>query len=290
MIAVMDSSNIKLSIALVTRNRPEWLRKCLSSWRSQSMQPFEIVVSDDSASVFENEVREIANYFRCRYLKGPQRGLYANRNNAALSCTGTHIMSADDDHTHPDDFLEKVFSDIHRDYEAVWTYSEKDPRSPDTPLIPVPELTASNCILLPKDPTSSAAIADGSTVYPRLVFDCGLRYDETYPFGILWYLWGRDVNRGGFTIRFSDSSYVWHHMDSSLERKKDSLWVERQIECNLYVLFRNAIRQNKNVAGLLRAIVQLLRVTTHASSPTGVTLAARLRTRSALRAVWNAIS
>ena len=39
---------IKLSVALVTRNRPDWLRRCLGSWRTQSVQPYEIVISDDS--------------------------------------------------------------------------------------------------------------------------------------------------------------------------------------------------------------------------------------------------
>jgi glycosyltransferase involved in cell wall biosynthesis len=290
MIAVTDSSDIKLSIALVTRNRPEWLRQCLSSWRSQSMQPFEIVVSDDSDSSSESNVETIAKHFGCRYVKGPGKGLYANRNCAALSCRGSHIMSADDDHTHPDRFVENILSDVATDLDAVWTYSEKHPLRPEAPITPVPELTPSNRILPPKDSTHSAAIADGSTVYPRLVFDSGLRYDETYPFGMLWYLWGHDVNRGGFRICFSDSTYVWHHTDSSIDRGRDLLWLEKQIECNLYVLFRNAIREDKNAAGLLRATLQLLRASTGPTSPTGVTLARRLRPRSAFRAVMNAMS
>ncbi|MFM6022178.1 MAG: glycosyltransferase family 2 protein, partial [Dolichospermum sp.] len=41
-------SNILLSIALVTRNRPESLERCLKSLRSQNVQPFEVVISDDS--------------------------------------------------------------------------------------------------------------------------------------------------------------------------------------------------------------------------------------------------
>jgi len=41
------STPIRLSVALVTRNRPESLDRCLASLRAQDTQPFEIAVSDD---------------------------------------------------------------------------------------------------------------------------------------------------------------------------------------------------------------------------------------------------
>ena len=42
------SAAIRLSVALLTRNRPESLRRCLASLRAQDCQPSEIIVSDDS--------------------------------------------------------------------------------------------------------------------------------------------------------------------------------------------------------------------------------------------------
>jgi glycosyltransferase involved in cell wall biosynthesis len=280
----------RLSIAIITRNRAEWLRKCLQSWRTQSTQPFEIVVSDDSDPEFDVATMNVASEFECRYVKGPKRGLYANRNNAALACHGTHIMSADDDHTHPPCFTENILINIGVAPECVWTYSEKHPLRPDEPAQPIPELTPDNRIVAPRDITHCRGIADGSTVYPREIFDEGLRYDETYPFGALWYLWGQQLYRRGYRIRFSDRTFVWHHSDSSLERSEDTAWVEQQIECNLYVLFRNAVRENKSPTGLARATVQLLRVWLRPVAPTGVKIASRLPARAIIRAVRNAIS
>jgi glycosyltransferase involved in cell wall biosynthesis len=284
------SSEIHLSIAIVTRNRPVWLRKCLNSWRAQSIQPFEIVVSDDSTPEYDAEVEKIAAEFGCRYVKGPRRGLYANRNNAALSCQGSHIMSADDDHTHPPYFTESVLSDVMRAPECVWTYSEKHSLCPEEPLHPIPELMPDNRITTARDRTHCHGVSDGSTVYPHTIFDRGLRYDETYPFGALWYLWGQLLSRNGYRIQFSDKTFVWHDINSSLERSDDIAWVEQQIECNLYVLFRNAIHENKSPTGLARAMVQLFRVWLRPCPPTGVKIASRLPVRAIIRAVRNAIS
>ena len=92
-----------LSVALVTRNRAASVRRCLESWRRQTVSPDEIVVSDDSDDHLADETARVAAAFGCKYIRGPRKGLYANRNHASLACAGTHILSADDDHTHPPD-------------------------------------------------------------------------------------------------------------------------------------------------------------------------------------------
>src|SRR5437763_6349137 len=122
--------SVQLSIALVTRDRPTWLKQCLQSWRAQHVQPFEIVVSDDSDLRLQPEVRQIAGQFGARWIAGPQRGLYANRNHAFRAAKGTHIMSADDDHTHPDGFVRTILAAIESDQEAIWAVSECSPNRP----------------------------------------------------------------------------------------------------------------------------------------------------------------
>src|SRR5205823_12784174 len=109
---------VRLSIALVTRNRPTWLRRSLASWRAQDIQPFEIIVSDDSDEASQLAARQTAEEFGARWIAGPRRGLYANRNHAFRAAAGTHIMSADDDHTHPDGFVKTILSVIESDPEA----------------------------------------------------------------------------------------------------------------------------------------------------------------------------
>lgn len=226
---------IKLSIGLVTRNRPNWLRRCLESWRSQEVQPAAIVVSDDSDDSQQPEMRQIAKQFEARWIAGPRRGLYANRNNAFRSAMGTHVMSADDDHTHPLGFVEAVISAIDSDPAAIWTVSERSPNNPDAPLLVPGELRSNGTVGPPENTKHSAAIACGSTVYPRKVFDMGLRCDETYSFGGIWYLWGHQLRNAGFRIRHCPNTFVWHHTESSISRASNVPWLEDQLECNLYV-------------------------------------------------------
>jgi len=90
-------SEIWLSVALATRNRPGILECCLKSLRPQKVQPLEVVVSDDSDPELANETEEIASRWDCRYIRWPHRGLYTNRNHTALACKGTHIHTMDDD-------------------------------------------------------------------------------------------------------------------------------------------------------------------------------------------------
>src|SRR5256884_5562045 len=92
----------RISVALVTRNRPESLERTLRSLRAQDVQPFEVVLSDDSDVEQARRCRELAARYKCRYVSGPQRGLYANRNFSALVCRGTHVRTMDDDHEFPD--------------------------------------------------------------------------------------------------------------------------------------------------------------------------------------------
>src|SRR6516225_7228710 len=114
------SPPISLSIALVTRNRPGSLERALLSLRDQDEQPFEVVVSDDSDHEFVSEIKMIAQKFDCRYVRGPHRGLYANRNFAALNCRGTHIRTMDDDHVLPKNHFAECLAAVRQEPDAIW--------------------------------------------------------------------------------------------------------------------------------------------------------------------------
>ena len=118
------SSEVKVSVALVTRNRPASLNRCLKSLRAQSIQPFEVIVSDDSDPEFVQEIETVSRHWDCRYISGPRRGLYANRNHAALACRGTHIRTMDDDHEFPDEHFHAVQTSIESDPDSIWIFGE----------------------------------------------------------------------------------------------------------------------------------------------------------------------
>jgi GT2 family glycosyltransferase len=255
-----NSEAIDLSIALVTRNRPQWLAQCLASWRAQEVQPFEIVISDDSDESFRPEIRRIAARYDCRWIAGPRRGLYANRNNAFRAARGTHVMSADDDHTHPRDFVRSVVQTIAMHSATVWTFSERPADDSDRPLEVPGELRSNGTVGPAENPDRSAAVACGSTVYPKKVFDSGLCCDESYRFGALWYLWGHELRRAGFRIRHSAGTFVWHHAASSRERLGDFVWTAGQQECGVYVQATHALWISRRPIAILRVLCRALRL------------------------------
>lgn len=210
------AAEIQLSIALVTRNRPENLRRCLSSVRRQSAQPREIMVSDDSTTPASREAtRAVAEEFGARYQEGPRRGLYANRNAAALACTGTHIRTMDDDHTLPPDHLALCLEAVGRDPQAIWTTGETgyidgkyfDHADTASQLHPA----GVGCAV--GDPDDNWAIADGSTIYPREIFDRGFRMVEEFPYGMSYLEFGALLYRHGIRSRCVRGAEVEHHAE-----------------------------------------------------------------------------
>lgn len=203
----------RVSVALVTRNRPESLRRCLQSWRNQKVQPGEIVVADDSSEgACREATRGLAEEFDAVYALGPGRGLYANRNHAALACRGEWIFSADDDHTHPEDFLQRAVAWLEEDDSCIWSFGEFSSSHPGIWNSPS-QLMGYGAGGIPSDPQDCAAISDGASLYPRAIFDGGLRYDESYRFGFLWYLWGHYLRWHGWRIAVAPEPAVTHHVE-----------------------------------------------------------------------------
>lgn len=262
-----------ISVALVTRDRPDHLQRCLASWRAQTRQPFEIVISDDSEDaecVARN--RRLAESFGARHVAGPKRGLYANRNAAALACRGGHVLTADDDHTHPGNYLQTVEQLAELDARRVWIFGERVPSRPDIALVCPAELRANGTFGPPADPQDCAAIADGASLIPAAAFAAGVRYDEAYPFGPLWYLFARKLRRAGWRISFTPQTHVWHHWAPSFGHLHEAA----RDECHAYVLAVNALRLRANPAGWLRLARALVGI-----GPRAGTRALRLAAR------WN---
>lgn len=212
------NDDVRLSVALVTRNRPDSLRRCLESLRAQETQPFEVVVSDDSDDAFAGAVREVAERQGCRYVSGPRRGLYANRNFVALQCAGTHIRTMDDDHTFPPGHFAQCLSAVRSDPRAVWTTGEVgfvggkfyDKGETATQLHPAGVGGPVH------DPDDNWAIADGSTIYPRTVFDRGLRMVEEFGYGSSYLEFGAYIYKHGFCSRCVRGALVEHHVGGGI--------------------------------------------------------------------------
>jgi glycosyltransferase involved in cell wall biosynthesis len=225
----------RLSVALVTRNRPSSLERTLQSLRNQTVQPWEVIISDDSDSDQAAEVRGIAVAYQSRYILGPHRGLYANRNHVALACNGTHIRSMDDDHEFPTGHMSECIAAIDRDRTTVWIIGEFLPdqrRQSSCPECPG-QLHPRGFSVAPLNPDACWAISDGASIYPREIFDRGLRLAEGIRFGAAYLEFGSRLQFLGYRIRQLRSTYVLHHYEASKRslpiRKKS--WLPSFLRC-----------------------------------------------------------
>ena len=227
---------IRLSVALVTRNRPESLDRCLKSLRSQDIQPFEVVVSDDSDPDLAPKTAAVANYWQCRYITGPRQGLYANRNHVALACQGTHIRTMDDDHVLPDGHMKQCLEAVYSDPKSIWTTGEIGFINGEyCGVCPTAtQLCPSGVGVEVTDLDDNWAIADGSTIYPKEVFEQGHRMVEWFPFGSSYLELGAYLYYHGFRSRCIPGALVKHYAEpSTLTRQHNISVVESQLYASL---------------------------------------------------------
>ncbi|NEO27125.1 MAG: glycosyltransferase family 2 protein [Kamptonema sp. SIO4C4] len=268
---------VDLSIALLTRNRPKSLNQCLESVRLQSVQPFEIVVSDDSDPDLVQETKSVADRWDCRYISGRSQGLYSNRNHAAIACQGTHIRTMDDDHILPPGHLEKCLEAVESDPHSIWTTGELGYIEGEfyNKAETANQLSPSGVGVSIKDPNNNWGIADGSTIYPRTIYDQGLRMLEDYAYGESYLEFGAYLYAKGFRSRCLLGVYVEHYAESTtITRRPLSMYESRlysSICYNLYfqknytkfvrylMAYTWRLRQYKNIATYLPQILQNVR-------------------------------
>jgi GT2 family glycosyltransferase len=85
-----------VSAVIITRHRPEMLQQTIQSLTEMAYPLAEIIVSDDSSN---NSTRSMLArcYPGAIYIKGPQRGIAANRNSGIRAASSDYILMMDDD-------------------------------------------------------------------------------------------------------------------------------------------------------------------------------------------------
>lgn len=252
-----SNSEIKLSIAIVTRNRPDSLEETLISLAAQSVRPFEILISDDSnEQAFRIKTRELAKKFDCIYIEGPQKGLYANRNFVARKCTGTHFRTMDDDHYFPVDHLEKCIEAIQKEPDIIWTIGEYYPESKNRPVPPpIPgQLHPRGFAKVPDNMNEYYGISCGGTIYPSLVVDKEILNCEIYRFGNTFLEYGARLKSKGFQIKFLPDTYFVHNAVATSASELTSRHIN---EARLFSMFALSFDHQRNWWNILQTIGQV---------------------------------
>src|SRR5579871_1566845 len=236
----------KISVALVTRNRPESLERTLTSLRAQSAQPFEVIVSDDSDAEFVPRIMAIAEKFQCTYRPGPKRGLYANRNSVALACSGSHVRTMDDDHTFPDGHWEACAQAVVEAPDTVWTISEYVPtrRPEDGPPNEPGQLHPRGFSVAPADPEEYWGISDGASIYPKSIFEAGHLYAEYFIFGAAYLEFGSRLKWLGYTLRNLRTTYVDHNYHESARSVMNA---EVDLSSRVFAMLCHSFRYQRSI-------------------------------------------
>ena len=142
-----NSNSLTLTVGVITKDRPEYLYQCLKSIRSQGIDDLAILVSDDS-EFFSDRNREICSQFTATYLSGPRNGLYANRNNIFDSATTSHLLTCDDDHLYPPNFLINLLAHISIYPYDILVVSELSSSDESNPFLRAPRYINSTVLLL----------------------------------------------------------------------------------------------------------------------------------------------
>jgi glycosyltransferase involved in cell wall biosynthesis len=244
----MRSPDIQLSVALVTCNRPTSLERALASLRAQSVQPFEVIVSDDSVAKLVEPTLAVADKYGCIYCAGPRRGLYANRNFAATQCRGSHIRTMDDDHVLPRGHVSQCLEAVRSDPGSIWTTGEIGFVGGNFVgiLETASQLGAAGVGQACEDPDNNWAISDGSTTYPRQIFDRGLRMVEDFSFGSSYLEFGAFLYKHGWKSRCIRRALVEHHAE--VLSKPDPISQRFASICFNCHFRPNALRMLRNVA------------------------------------------
>jgi glycosyltransferase involved in cell wall biosynthesis len=257
----MSSFKPSISVALVTRNRPNSLCRVLASLRKQSFQHFEIIVSDDSTDINTQEQNnKMALDYGCMYLRGPSRGLYANRNFVALACTGTHIRTMDDDHEFPADHFKIVSEWVEKYPNDVLVIGEVPPNSSSVEKpYPIPgQLHPRGFSILPKDLDQYFGISCGGSIYPKKIFDLGYRCCEEFLFGYSYLEFGCLLKAKGQKIRPISDTFLIHHHEASELRLDDIVLPSILFSIVCQSWYYQACNKNKNLS-IFQMVVLLLK-------------------------------
>lgn len=104
----------ELSVCICTRNRPDEIMNALKSLSQCNKYVHQIIVSDDSTN--DETCDNVKGLdLPVQYVRGPRRGLSANRNNALRQVTGSHILFIDDDVMVTPEFIPNII----KHYEDV---------------------------------------------------------------------------------------------------------------------------------------------------------------------------
>lgn len=165
----------------------------------------------------------------------------------------------DDDHILPVDHLSRCIDAVKSDPSAVWTVGEMGYLNGAAVGIAetANQLGPAGVGEPIKDRNDNWGIADGSTIYPREVFDHGLRMVEEFDFGSSYLEFGAYLYKNGWKCRCIPKVEVQHYASvlsspDPLSQRFASICFNRYFQPNAFRLVRYLVPHWRNWSKLRR--------------------------------------
>ncbi|WP_373231260.1 glycosyltransferase family 2 protein [Cohnella sp.] len=259
--------NIRFSVCICTRNRPDDLNQALQSLEYSDTPITEVIVSDDSTD--ERTEQLVKSHFpSVKYLRGPRIGLSANRNNAIKAVSGTHLLFIDDDVKLSRDYFVQIFNVIKKNNEL---YGNK--------LIVTGLENKNGSIIFPHDQTflgfQSRPYKDGdtiktivinSTVFPVFLFK-EILFDEQLIYGYEEVDIATRAVQKGYAIVLAQEAINFHY-PSEINR---DFYKPHIVTSRLYATFKRYLfTEGKWLKALSFFIAAIIHTTLHCARVEGV--------------------
>jgi len=243
----------RVSVCICTRNRPQELQRCLESLRSSSVPIDQVVVSDDSTDDRTAELlRDEPGSSPVIYVRGPKRGLGANRNLALGAASGDYIIFLDDDACLGERFLERALARMSTDGTArdrLVVSGCEDNRGVIVRAHDQSFLGFQNVAY--RGATGLNTIVINSTLFPRALFDV-VSFDEHLIYGCDEVDVALQAVRHGYRIVQSEDAINFHY-PSAVNRA----YYKRHLDVSrLYITFkRYAIYERAYLKAMMFAVL-----------------------------------
>jgi len=236
-----------IAICICTRNRPEDVKKALSSVFCLNLAPRQVIVSDDGNEAQAVQTCNIcAEFPGVTYLRGPQRGLGANRN-ACLDHLATDIEAIsyiDDDVVVRPDFLSEAANALAMALPKTIITGRENKNGID--------VTPHNCSFWghqevpPRDESDYHTIVINTTLFPKDLF-VQARFDEALRYGSEEADMCAQAEALGYQIRFCPA-LVNDHYPSPVNRTEYSKVVEASRLYSTYKRYKWLERNQRKAA------------------------------------------
>jgi GT2 family glycosyltransferase len=216
---------MNIALCICTRNRPEDVVKALSAAACSLLPPAQILVSDDSDEPQADRTRAGCDMASgVTYIRGPRRGLSANRNHCLdhLNPSIEAVAYVDDDVVIRPDFLGKAVEAFRREPPKTIITGRENKNGAD--------ITPHNCSfwghqeVVPHDENDYHTVVINTTLFPKNLF-VQARFDEALRYGSEEADMCAQAEALGYRIRFCPA-LVNDHYPSPVNRTEYSKVVE----------------------------------------------------------------